>query len=100
MFYGKKEMTQVGLTKSHEFFKSRELFPSGCRGQSHRIPKYVKGLMYHCWLEDGGDHLARNEGQPLEMESFPLLIDSKEMAPQAHIHQELSPANILRELGN
>lgn len=93
-------MIHVGLTESHELFKSRELFPSGCRGQSHRIPKYANGLMYHCWLEDGGDHLARNEGQPLESKSFPLLIDSKEMAPQAHSHQELSPANILRKLGN
>ena len=31
---------------------------------------------------------------------FPLLIDSKEMVPRAHNNQELSPANILRELGS
>lgn len=99
MFYGKKEMTRVGLTESHELFKSGEIFHLAVEDRVIEFPSMLK-----VWGIIAGLEMEGTTWQGMRATSrngeFPLLIDSKEMAPQAHNDQELSPAYILRELGS
>ena len=42
MFYGKKEMTRVGLTESHELFKSGEIFHLAIEDRVIEFPSMLK----------------------------------------------------------
>ena len=49
---------RVGLTSTHEPFKSREFSPAGSRKASNS--KHANNLTHHYWLEDGRSYRAKN----------------------------------------